>query len=216
MVMVKLIQLSDEQFAEMFNDEINVNQGLNEIIHTDRPSESITDYNTTTKTDRLKTRTDLIVNKQEGSIELITADLRINEDGESEVINGIIQYQDKNSAIIRAISSSDTTTDENGNIVPTGVKTSTGFTFDKDGLKIQKSDSAYNSLHNERGEYYFDGTTPLGETTPDGSKFKNMDIYGEFRYGKDEIGETALFVSMLYNDGNEECFGHFYNGREVE
>lgn len=200
----------------MFNDEINVNQGLNETIHTDRPEESITDYNTTTKTDRLKTRTDLIVNKQEGSIELITADLRINEDGESEVINGIIQYQDKNSAIIRAISSSDTTIDENGNIVPTGVKTSTGFTFDKDGLKIQRSGSAYNSLHNERGEYYFDGTTPLGETTPDGSKFKNMDIYGEFRYGKDEIGETALFVSMLYNDGNEECFGHFYNGREVE
>ena len=208
----------------MLNDEININQGLQEHIYTDMPDESKTDYNTTTKTDRLEKRTSLVVNKQEGYIEAITGELGMDEDGNSVVLKGIRQYQDKNSAIIEAISSTDTTIDENGNVVPTGVKTSTGFTFDKDGLKIQKSDSTYNSLHNERGEYYFDGTTPLGETTPEGSKFKNMDIYGEFRYGKDEIGETALFVGMLFQDtreenGNtitEECFGHFYNGREVE
>ena len=62
------------------------------------------------------------------------------------------------------------------------------------------------------GDYYYDGETPLGETTNEGSKFKNMDLYGEFRYGKDDIDDNALFVSMKFTDGSEECFGHFWNG----
>ena len=190
----------------MFNDEINVNQGLQEIVHTDRPEESITDYNTTSKTDRLKTRTDLIVNKQEGFIEAVTGSLQIGEDGQSEVVNGVVSRQTTTEATIKVI----TSFDENGN--PTGVKTTKGFTFDEDGLDITSSDNTYKTRIDEEGTYYYDGDKILGQTTKEGSKFKNMDLYGEFRYGMDEVDDNPLFVSMAYKDGIEDCFGHFWNG----
>ena len=53
----------------MFNDEINITQGLEENIHTDMPEESETDYTKADKTDRKINQTYLIVNKQLGIIE---------------------------------------------------------------------------------------------------------------------------------------------------
>ena len=47
----------------MLNDEILVTQGLQENIHTDMPDESVTDYNKTTKDDRMMNRTNLMVDK---------------------------------------------------------------------------------------------------------------------------------------------------------
>ena len=53
----------------MFNDEINITQGLVENVHTDLPEESKTDYNTSSKDDRTRTRAELIVNKAVGEIQ---------------------------------------------------------------------------------------------------------------------------------------------------
>lgn len=55
----------------MFNDEINITQGLVENIHTDRPTESITDYTKTDTTDRKINQTYLIVDKQNQTIESV-------------------------------------------------------------------------------------------------------------------------------------------------
>lgn len=57
----------------MFNDEIQVTQGLQENVHTDMPNESITDYNTTTKDDRASTRTSLIIDKVNNEISSIVS-----------------------------------------------------------------------------------------------------------------------------------------------
>ena len=57
----------------MFNDEINITQGLVENIHTDLPEESETDYKTTTKDDRNSTRTNLIVDKVNNQIIALTS-----------------------------------------------------------------------------------------------------------------------------------------------
>lgn len=110
---------------------------------------------------------------------------------------------------------------ENGNIE--SVKTITGYTFDSDGLKIKKSDNEYNSLHDNTGSYYKDGDTILGQTTKDGSIYKDMVLYGKYYYGVDEDldvanfkKDDAMFVSELYEDANgEEGFGHFYNGGDL-
>lgn len=53
----------------MFNDEINIAQGLEENIHTDMPEESQTDYTKADKTDRRINETYLIVDKQNQQIE---------------------------------------------------------------------------------------------------------------------------------------------------
>ena len=49
----------------MFNDEVNITQGLEELIHTDTPEDSETDYTKADKTDRRINQTTLIVDKHE-------------------------------------------------------------------------------------------------------------------------------------------------------
>ena len=104
-----------------------------------------------------------------------------------------------------------TNIDENGEV--TSVKTTEGFTFDNNGLNISKSDTTLNTQINNVGTYYRDGNTVIGQTTKDGSKFKDMDLFGIYRYGKNSINDEPMFIAQLYTDSNnEECFGHFWNG----
>lgn len=148
------------------------------------------------------------IDSANASINMITEELGF-VDGNSQVIESIKTTQTQNSLDIEAITSYQ---EIDGERVLTGVKTGKGFTFNNSGLIIQSTDNTYKAVHNEMGDYYYDGDTPLGETTNEGSKFKNMDLYGEFRYGKDDIDDNALFVSMKFTDDDgEECFGHFYN-----
>lgn len=53
----------------MFNDEVNVTQGLEENIYTDLPEESVTDYTKADKDDRKLNQTILMVDKQNGIIQ---------------------------------------------------------------------------------------------------------------------------------------------------
>ena len=55
----------------MLNDEINVTTGIEEIIHTDMPEKSETDYSKADKTDRKINQTYLIVDKQNQEIEAV-------------------------------------------------------------------------------------------------------------------------------------------------
>lgn len=52
----------------MFNDEINITQGAEEIVYTDMPEETETDYTKSDKTDRKLNQTYLIVDKQNQTI----------------------------------------------------------------------------------------------------------------------------------------------------
>lgn len=111
---------------------------------------------------------------------------------------------------------------ENGDIE--SVKTTTGYTLDKDGLKIKKSDNDYNSLLDNTGTYYKDGDTILSQTTKDGTITKDMVLYGKYYYGvREDLDvanfkkDDAMFVAELYTDNNgEEGFGHFWNGGELQ
>jgi hypothetical protein len=110
---------------------------------------------------------------------------------------------------------------ENGDIE--SVKTTTGYTLDKDGLKIKKDINDYNSLHDNTGSYYKDGDTILSQTTKDGTITKDMVLYGKYYYGvREDLDvanfkkDDAMFVAELYTDNNgEEGFGHFYNGGDM-
>lgn len=57
----------------MFNDEIEITQGLQENIHTDMPNESVTDYSKSDTTDRRINQTYLIVDKQNQVIESVVS-----------------------------------------------------------------------------------------------------------------------------------------------
>ena len=63
------IQIGEDTYkCLMLNDEINVKQGLEELVHTDMPEDSETDYKKADTSDRKIKKTILTVNKQEGQI----------------------------------------------------------------------------------------------------------------------------------------------------
>lgn len=55
----------------MFNDEVDITQGLEELVHTNMPEQTETDYKKADKTDRKINRTELIVDKQQGEIDAL-------------------------------------------------------------------------------------------------------------------------------------------------
>ena len=92
------------------------------------------------------------------------------------------------------------------------VTTTTGFTFNAKGMTIS-DDGGFKGEHTAQGTFYKDGETVTGQYTKDGSKQKDLELFGTYSYGKENIDDTPMFIAQLYKDENgEECFGHFYNG----
>ena len=68
------IQIGEETYpCILFNDEIDITQGLVELIHTDSPEVAETDYTKADKTDIRINQTYITVNKQQGEIEALTS-----------------------------------------------------------------------------------------------------------------------------------------------
>ena len=86
------IQIGEQTYScVMFNDEINVTQGLEEKIYTNMPEEAETDYNKADKTDRRINQTYLIVDKQNQTIEGVVSQI----DEQNEQIADIrLQYNE--------------------------------------------------------------------------------------------------------------------------
>ena len=69
----------------MLNDEINVTTGIEEIIHTDMPEKSETDYSKADKTDMRINKTYLIVDKQNQKIESVEKNVTKQNDKISKI-----------------------------------------------------------------------------------------------------------------------------------
>lgn len=77
----------------MLNDEINITTGIEEIIHTDLPEQSKTDYTKADKTDRRINQTYLIVDKQNQQISSVISQTidRDNPDSMSNKLSKVTQ-----------------------------------------------------------------------------------------------------------------------------
>ena len=91
-----------------------------------------------------------------------------------------------------------------GTPVLIGVKSAVNnYTLNNNGLTIG------NALINSTGINYAD-SVKLGTN---GNKIGNLEVYNEFRYGKENANSTPLYITMVYtNSNNEVGVGHFYNG----
>ena len=68
------VSIGNETYScVMFNDEIDITQGLEEQVHTDMPEETETDYTKADKTDRRINQTYFIVDKQNQTIESVVS-----------------------------------------------------------------------------------------------------------------------------------------------
>lgn len=94
----------DDKFYSciMFNDEIQITQGLVENVHTDRPEESETDYSKASKTDRTIKQAYIMVDKANQTIDSFTGqvtDLQslVNSQGEQITELGVRVTQNESS-----------------------------------------------------------------------------------------------------------------------
>jgi len=83
----------------MLNDEINVTTGIEEIIHTDMPEKSETDYEKADKTDRRINQTYLIVDKQNQTIESVVNNVTEQNNKISQITQTVDEINSKISDI---------------------------------------------------------------------------------------------------------------------
>lgn len=199
----------------MLNDEVNKTQGLEESIYAEKPEETNTEYKHTSTDDRKMNQTYIIAKKNEGTIEEVTQKI-IGDNGLEARVGRVETTQTATERTINVISENITYQyDEQGNPISSdinSVKTTTGFTFNADGLTIADSQTNFIALHDNTGTYYKEGNEVIGQYTKDGSKQKDLQLFGVYYYGMSDINDTPMFVAQLYTDENgNEAFGHFYN-----
>lgn len=83
----------------MLNDEINVTTGIEEIIHTDMPEQSETDYTKADKTDRRINQTYLIVDKQNQKIESVVSNVNTQNNKISQLTQTVDELNSRISDI---------------------------------------------------------------------------------------------------------------------
>jgi hypothetical protein len=64
----------------MLNDEINITQGLEENIHTDKLEESVNDYKYVTETDKTVREASIIINKKIGEVDIRGKTINLDAD----------------------------------------------------------------------------------------------------------------------------------------
>ena len=79
----------------MLNDEINVTTGIEELVHTDLPEKTETDYSKADKTDRRINQTYLVVDKQNQKIESLVSNVTEQNNKISQVTQTIDELNSK-------------------------------------------------------------------------------------------------------------------------
>lgn len=172
----------------MLNDEINITQGLEELIYTDAPETSQTDYTKADKTDRAINRTYIIANKQEG---IITSEVSRIED---KLTEGYItreeastQYTQMNNQFNFAINNAISELKENGisKVVTTQV------TIDNNGIEVGKSDSEFTNRMNNIGTYQYNAGQLVAKYDKDGAEIPRLKsdfaVIAGIKYTKENI-----------------------------
>ena len=144
------IQTPDGTLHEtaMFCNDLKIDQGLAETSKLEAPAKTTTDYTAASESDRLLNQTILKVDKQAGEITALatkTTNIENDVSGIDERVTSmakiVMDAEKVNVEITRAIEGINSVT------------TSTGYTFDHQGLHIKKSDEEMENLLDNTGMY---------------------------------------------------------------
>ena len=126
----------------ILSDELQITQSLSENIRLEAPEATVTDYTAASTTDRVINQTILKVNKQAQEITALVTRTETMANNLAEVTRKAELMMDSDSVDIKisqAIEGVDS------------VKTSTGYTFDEEGLKISKEGESMANLLDNTG-----------------------------------------------------------------
>ena len=138
--------------ALMLCDDLQITQGLTETSRLEAPEVTETDYSTASETDRVLNQTILKVDKQAQEINALisrTSNVEGSVDGLSQQVTNIAEVMMDAESVKIEISTA--ITDAVNGI--DSITTSTGYTFDQDGLHIQKSGEEMENLLDNTGMY---------------------------------------------------------------
>lgn len=134
--------------ALMLCDDLEITQGLSETSRLEAPESTETDYTAASETDRVLNKTILKVDKQAQEITAVVTKVE-NIDS---TVSGI---ETKVTRIAEVMMDSDSVDIKISSAIGgiDSITTSTGYTFDQDGLHIQKSDEEMENLLDNTGMY---------------------------------------------------------------
>ena len=204
----------------MLNDEINVTTGIEEIIHTDMPEKSETDYSKADKTDMKINKTYLIVDKQNQKIESVVNNVTKQNDKISKITQTVDEINSKiqDIADITTYGESDraevelTDVNESEPIMIKVHPTSTNISYLYPRENLYPSDLQYlpNRIIRFTRTYEEDGTTKtenIDYELPDDLLRYSSEVYDEFILDYDS--QTCQVIKRCaYNaDGTVRALG---------
>lgn len=129
----------------MFNDEIDITQGLVELIHADILEQSETDYNKADKTDRRINQTYAMVDKQNGVITNLVSQVTENQELNDE---RILELTQRTNTVEQQITSTQATIEVMQQDIIDGQETLKNnlVTIDINGINVSTNDSAISTL----------------------------------------------------------------------
>lgn len=174
----------------MLQDEITVTQGIDEQSQCTEPEKGETDYAAASESDRVVNRTILRVDKQEQLIEsLVTTTETLDADTES--------LKTRMSTVEQTASNVTITLSE---IVENGIDkvvTSTGYTFDSDGLHISKTGDEIENRIDNTGVYVERSGDVILQANADGVVATDVTARNYLI-----IGENSRVEDMTDDSGN--------------
>lgn len=211
------VKIGDNLYAcLMLNDEIEITQGLNELIHTDMPEASETDYKKADKTERKVNQTKITVDKQNGIIEAISASVKdnstkiaqqeITDDQIKATVQSLTTKVTEEYATKTELSTQITQTDNKiqfevnksiqdlkDNGVPKVV--SKIVTINDKGMTVGDSENEFTNTMNNTGNYQYNAGVLVAKYDKDGADIprlkSDLAIVAGIKYTKETIGETV-------------------------
>lgn len=189
--------------ALMLCDDLMITQGLSETSRLEAPEATQTDYTAASKTDKVLNKTILKVDKQ---AQEITALVSKTENIESSV-DGIAGTVTRMAEVMMDSDSVDIKISQAVGAIDS-ITTSTGYTFDQDGLHIQKSDEDMENLLDNTGMYVNRGSDNILTANNEGVNAINLRsrqyliIGSNSRIENYESNRTACFYIGGQNGDN--------------
>lgn len=207
----------------LLNDETQITQGLKEVLYSDTPEESQTEYKYADTTDRKLNQTYILVDKQKQTIEAVVSqvedntehltriDQNINEVSitVSETQKNVESQQDDISNLNSSIANTNNELNnikndvQNANDIVNDMK----YTFTTDELKIQSTNDPINSALDNQGIRVYNYTTLKSVLNDKGSGFDDLIVtntaqigYLKFVKATDENGQPVTDIHHLVSN----------------
>lgn len=180
----------------MLSNEFTIGQGIDEVSSGVRPDETETDYSAASLSDRVLNQTILRVDKQEQEITGLVARTNVLDEKSGKFETSMTEVKQTAENLQITVS----------NIQQNGVdkvKTSMGYTFDNEGMKVAKEGESINNLVDNTGMYVKDGDTIVLGANNTGVDTINLKVNQYL-----VVGKHTRFEDFVNENGEERtgCF----------